>query len=105
MFPFSKNIAIHISNTKTIDKALPENGDTCRFGGDEFVAYFPVDEDKKAYEYAKKVEQSLLEKDISVSIGVAFSENGTSLSDIVNNADKEMYKIKFKKYGDRRRNK
>lgn len=90
---------------KTIDKALPENGDTCRFGGDEFVAYFPVDEDKKAYEYAKKVEQSLLEKDISVSIGVAFSENGTSLSDIVNNADKEMYKIKFKKYGDRRRNK
>ena len=88
---------------KTIDKALPDNGDTCRFGGDEFVAYFPVDDDMKAYEYAKKVEQSLLEKDISVSIGIAFSENGTSLSEIVNNADKEMYKIKFKKYGDRRR--
>ena len=88
---------------KTIDKALPENGDCCRFGGDEFVAYFPVDDDVKAYEYAKKVEQSLLEKDISVSIGIAFSENGTSLSEIVNNADKEMYKIKFKKYGDRRR--
>lgn len=90
---------------KTIDKNLPDNGDTCRFGGDEFVAYFPVIDDDEAYAYAKKVEQSLLEKNISVSIGVAFSENGTSLSEIVNNADKEMYKIKFKKYGDRRRSK
>ena len=90
---------------KTIDKNLPDNGDTCRFGGDEFVAYFPVADDEDAYAYAKKVEKALLEKDISVSIGVAFSENGTSLSEIVNNADKEMYKIKFKKYGDRRRNK
>ena len=89
---------------KTIDKNLPDSGDTCRFGGDEFVAYFPVVDDDEAYAYAKKVEKALLEKDISVSIGVAFSENGTSLSEIVNNADKEMYKIKFKKYGDRRRN-
>ncbi|MCR5513823.1 MAG: GGDEF domain-containing protein [Bacilli bacterium] len=90
---------------KTIDKALPDNGDTCRFGGDEFVAYFPVDNDQKAYDYATKVEQTLLDKNIHVSVGVAFSENGASLSDIVNYADKNMYKVKFKKYGDRRRNK
>ena len=89
---------------KTIDKSLPENGDACRFGGDEFVAYFPIEEEEMAYDYAKKVEEALLEKDISVSVGIAFSEEGSNLSDIVNNADKEMYKIKFKKYGDRRRN-
>ena len=90
---------------KTIDQALPDNGDCCRFGGDEFVAYFPIRDDEEGYEYAANVEKTLLEKDIRVSIGVAFSEDGASLSDIVNNADKEMYKIKFKKYGDRRRNK
>ena len=62
-------------------------------------------DDEEAYEYATNVEKTLLEKDIRVSIGVAFSQDGDSLSDIVNNADKEMYKVKIKKYGDRRRNK
>ena len=104
-FGHNKGDLILKAIAKTIDQALPDNGDCCRFGGDEFVAYFPIHSDEEAYQYASIVEKTLLEKDIHVSIGVAFSEDGASLSDIVNSADKEMYKVKFKKYGDRRRNK
>lgn len=91
-----KNIA------KTVKDLLPSDGECCRYGGDEFVAIFPYGEEDDAYDYASKVEEALSKKDISVSVGIAFSQPGLSLSKAVDLADKSMYRHKFLKFGDRR---
>lgn len=85
---------------EVIMNAAPEDGFCYRFGGDEFVAAFPVSSMDQAHQVCKTVQDRLNKIFISVSIGVSFSkgERGTDVRDCVKQclkeADRDMYEWK-----------
>ena len=74
----------------------PENGYSYRFGGDEFVVFFPYATKEKAEEYRKAVLTEVELSGISVSVGVVVTnpEEDKSLDDYLAQADELMYEMK-----------
>jgi len=79
-------------------------GHVCRFGGDEFIAFFPGHDQPVALEMAERirmaVEDAGMEKDgisliPTISIGVAiFPQHGEEVLDLVATADQALYRAK-----------
>lgn len=74
----------------------PEMGYSYRFGGDEFVVFFPYATKEKAEEYRKAVLAEVELSGISVSVGVVVTnpEEDNSLDDYLAQADVLMYEMK-----------
>lgn len=85
---------------KTIAKVLeenkPEDGYAYRFGGDEFVVFFPNVTTEKIERFVKAVTNLLASKKIQVSHGVIVTDpkSGRSLDEYLVMADKKMYEVK-----------
>ena len=86
-----------IANVLT-DKC-PKGGFVYRYGGDEFIAFFPIDEDSEAEQFRDAVIGQLAKDDISVSIGQAVTDPSSDkvFGDYMKIADDEMYKVKVAK--------
>lgn len=74
----------------------PEQGYSYRFGGDEFVVFFPYATKEKAEAYKTAVLAETERSGISVSVGVVVTspEEDTSLDDYLAKADVLMYDMK-----------
>ena len=74
----------------------PEQGYAYRFGGDEFVVFFPYATEEKAEAYKKAVLEEINRSGISVSIGVVLTnpEEEKTLDDYLAQADVLMYEMK-----------
>lgn len=74
----------------------PEGGYAYRFGGDEFVVFFPYATAEKAEAYRQTFLQEAKNSGVSVSIGVVVTnpEEGKSLDDYLGQADVMMYDMK-----------
>lgn len=77
----------------------PKEGYVYRYGGDEFIAFFPVEKESDAEVFRDDVIAQLQEKDISVSIGMAVTDPSSDrvFDDYMKIADDEMYKVKVEK--------
>lgn len=77
----------------------PQEGYVYRYGGDEFIAFFPVDEDEQIEKFRTEVIRELEKDDISVSIGYAITDplSDKSFDAYMKLADAEMYRVKAAK--------
>lgn len=88
---------------KEIAKVLvgkcPKEGFVYRYGGDEFIAFFPIDEESEAERFKEEVIAQLGKDDISVSIGQAVTDPASDMlfDDYMKIADDQMYKVKVAK--------
>lgn len=78
-----------------VDKC-PEEGYVYRYGGDEFIAFFPVDEDAEIEDFRAAVTEELQRDNISVSIGLTVTDPSSdrAIGEYMKIADDEMYRIK-----------
>lgn len=78
-----------------LDKC-PKEGYVYRYGGDEFIAFFPVDDEKEIEKFRTEVIGELEKDDISVSIGLTTTDpsSGRVFDEYMKMADEEMYKVK-----------
>lgn len=85
-----------------VDKCTGE-GYVYRYGGDEFIAFFPVTEEDEAKKFKKTVIEELEKYDIYVSIGVIMTDpaSGKDFEDYMRLADAEMYRVKAARKADR----
>lgn len=77
-------------------------GGAFRFGGDEFVVLYPLEDDETTDKLIDRVNQRFDDEGIQVSIGTCIMEADTpdkqkSLQDYLNMADQSMYENKRKK--------
>ncbi len=86
-----KTIAVHLKGL------CPEGGYVYRFGGDEFVVFFPEASTEKNDEFRKKLIAKLQEHEIEISIGMVLTspDSGKRLDDYLAEADKKMYEAKM----------
>lgn len=73
-----------------------KDGYVYRYGGDEFIAFFPVDTDEEAGVFKEEVVEELEKNDIHVSIGMIVTDpaTGRTFQDYMKAADEEMYRVK-----------
>lgn len=78
---------------KTMSKHIPEGGSVFRYGGDEFVAFFPNATKGMLASYREKVVNELLHNDTHISMGSCLTNMNTTLtlSDYISAADGSMY--------------
>ena len=81
---------------KILTDLQPEQGYSYRFGGDEFVVFFPYATEEKADAYCKAVLEEVERSGISVSVGrvVTNPEADVTLDDYLAQADVLMYEMK-----------
>lgn len=81
-----------------IDKC-PKDGCVYRYGGDEFIAFFPIEEEAEAEGFKNSVVKELQKNDINVSIGVIITDplSNKTFDEYMRIADQEMYKVKSTK--------
>lgn len=81
----------------TLKELCPEGGYVYRFGGDEFVVFFPEASIEKNDEFRKKLIAKLREHEIEISIGMVLTspDSGKRLDDYLAEADKKMYEAKM----------
>lgn len=77
----------------------PADGYVYRFGGDEFVAFFPCDTHEDGENFRRRAVDRLADNDISISMGLAVTEpsENRNFEYYLQEADKNMYKIKNNK--------
>ena len=87
----------------TLKEFCPESGFVCRFGGDEFVVFFPLNEGVTAEGYYSDIKAALIKDNISVSVGYTITNPASSngFDEYILEADKEMYAEKQKKHSTR----
>lgn len=73
-----------------------KEGYVYRYGGDEFIAFFPMEETSESETFKKEVVEELEKNDIYVSIGVIVTDpaSGKTFDDYMRAADEEMYRVK-----------
>ncbi len=92
---------------KAIQQAVHSQGIVARYGGEEFAVILQAISSEKAYEIAEQMREkvqtyqiphakSQVSQYVSISCGVAmrFGDNGTSLTQILNQADQALYQAK-----------
>ena len=91
---FGDHVLVEIA--KALQGNLPKGGYVCRYGGDEFVGFFPGADEEKVNEYREKVLKQLGDQWINLSLGVILvpGESDGTLNDYVKKADEEMYEVK-----------
>lgn len=77
----------------------PKDGCVYRYGGDEFIAFFPIEKEESAYDFKATIEAMLKKDDIRVSIGIAVTDlmSDKNADDYLRMADMDMYKVKLAK--------
>jgi len=72
-----------------------------RFGGDEFVAILPETNFEQAEAAGRKIEQTITEHfkqfNLGMSIGIAVSKAGISSTNLLAEADRQLYRVKPKR--------
>lgn len=84
----------------TLERYCPEEGFVCRYGGDEFVIFFPQGEEQLPIdEYKEKVKKSLSKENISISMGTIVSNplSAKDFDEYIQEADHIMYEEKQNK--------
>lgn len=94
---FGDRVLIKIAHV--LDEECPENGCVCRYGGDEFVGFFPYATKEKAEDYVMRVQKRLTRENIMISMGVELTEAGScdSMDSYLSLADQQMYQEKQKR--------
>lgn len=79
-----------------LKKLQPEDGYSYRFGGDEFVVFFPNATKERAEEYRKEVLNEISLSGISISVGIVITDpsDDKGLDDYLVQADSLMYDMK-----------
>jgi len=89
-----------------IKKNLREVDLIYRFGGDEFIILLPETDKEGGEKVTKKIEEEIEKMDIkidektkiTISTGIAtFMEDGKKIKELIEKADKNMYREKFRK--------
>lgn len=80
----------------TLLSGTPKDGYVYRFGGDEFVAFFPCGSREEAENFRTEITARLKEQDISISMGLAVTEpgSGKDFEAYLRMADDDMYERK-----------
>ncbi len=96
--------AVLIEVTRRLERTVRENDVVARLGGDEFVLLFPsFGDDSHVALVARKIGEALQRPvqfrgftlEVAASIGISmFPRDGASADELLNNADKAMYKAK-----------
>lgn len=81
---------------RTLEEKRPADGYAYRFGGDEFVVFFPNATEEKIEKFKEEVMAELKKHNVSVSIGVIVTDpkEHKSLDEYLVMADKKMYEVK-----------
>lgn len=79
---------------KAMVEAVGEAGIPFRYGGDEFVVVFAGIGMERAIELTNRIHNTLEAKGISASIGLCRRRTGQAPDELLNNADKAMYRAK-----------
>lgn len=84
---------------EVLKKNCPEDGYVCRFGGDEFIVFFPGATEEAITAFHDKVMEELEGASISISMGTVLTVPGENkkLDDYLIMADKQMYEKKVAK--------
>ncbi len=87
-----------------IKENCPNDGYACRYGGDEFILFFPNATEEKAISVKTKINKATEEINVKLSIGMVLSSNdyGSDINDYFEVADKYMYEEKIKHKAERR---
>lgn len=80
-----------------LQKQCPKNGYACRYGGDEFIIFFPNADKESAAAVKKAINEAAAAIDIKLSIGMVLSTEkcGSDIKDYFEIADKYMYEEKM----------
>lgn len=91
---FGDHVLIRIAHV--LEEECPEGGYACRYGGDEFIAFFPHATKENADAYMERVQTRLQKEKISISMGVTLTVDGAaeSLDGFLSLADQNMYRQK-----------
>lgn len=83
----------------TLSKLCPPKGIVCRFGGDEFVVFFPVTDGVSIEKFKDNVLQTLANDNISISMGIVKTNpsSAKSFDEYISEADQMMYEEKKRK--------
>lgn len=83
----------------TLSKLCPPKGIVCRFGGDEFVVFFPVTDGVSMEKFKDNVLQTLANDNISISMGIVKTNpsSAKSFDEYISEADQMMYEEKNRK--------
>ncbi len=81
-----------------LQKNCPKNGYACRYGGDEFIIFFPYATEESAAEVKQAINKDAAAIDVSLSIGVVLSseDHGGDINKYFEVADKYMYEEKMR---------
>ena len=89
---------------KSVGESILDNirvGDVgCRYGGDEFLIVFTTDRKDVIEKRIKKIVEDINKKlnipgfDLTLSVGVAFNEDGEQLNSLIEKADEALYSSK-----------
>lgn len=85
-----------------LTKNKPDDGLAYRFGGDEFVVFFPIDQDGKLEAFVEQITKEFEANHLRVSLGVILTkpEEKKTLDEYLVQADIEMYQVKQKRHED-----
>lgn len=91
---FGDQVLIGIAHV--LEEECPDDGYVCRYGGDEFLAFFPYATEANTDAYVKRVQERLEKENIQISMGVKLTDldqEGT-LDSYLSLADQNMYENK-----------
>lgn len=79
-----------------LSRHCPKDGYACRYGGDEFLVFFPNATEGSANEFRQSVETDLAAENVRVSIGITLTDpsENADLAHYVTLADDAMYRVK-----------
>ena len=91
---FGDRVLIRIASV--LQEECPRDGYACRYGGDEFVTFFPHATPANAKAYVQRVQEKLDREHISISMGVQLTHAGVgeTLDAYLSKADQSMYRQK-----------
>lgn len=91
---FGDKVLIRIA--KVLQEECPKDGYACRYGGDEFVIFFPHATPANVDAYVQRVQETLAMDRISISMGVQLTHTGVGelLDNYLSQADQNMYRQK-----------
>jgi len=81
----------------TLQKKCPDDGYVCRYGGDEFIMFFPNASRELADEVKAAINKEAAEMDVKLSIGMVLTsdDHGSDIENYFEVADKYMYQEKM----------
>ncbi len=79
-----------------LQKKCPKDGYACRYGGDEFIIFFPNADEKFAAKVKEEINEEAAKINVKLSIGMVLSsdDHGSDISTYFEVADKYMYEEK-----------